>query len=404
EISHRVAVKLLNPGSRHPGLYARFIAERQILAGLSHPNIARLLDAGRREDGQPWFVMEYVEGRPIDAFAERLSSASRIHLFLKVCAAVSYMHRHLVVHRDLKPANILVTAEGEPKLVDFGIAKPLDGGPPLTAESSHTAILTPDFASPEQVTGGPITTAADVYSLGAVLYKILTGASPHQFESGSAAQLISAISTGKIFPPSRLSPGLSADLDAIVMKALRKEPQERYSSVDAFADDLRAFLDGRPVRARSGGLCYRMRRSFRRHWFAVTAALLVLVSLSAGIFVVNSQRAIAARRFAQLRQFSKQVIDAESTIGTLPGSVQVRNGLVSATLEYLERLSRDAGGDLDLAQEIAEGYWRMARIQGINAEFNLGDQAGAEDNLGKAESFIRKVLAYRPQDPNALFL
>ena len=402
EVSHRVAVKLLNPASRDPAAYARFIAERQILAGLSHPNIARLLDAGRREDGQPWLVMEYVEGQSIDAFAKALDLASRLELFLKVCAAVTYLHRHLVVHRDLKPANILVTAEGEPKLVDFGIAKLLDAA--TESSGAATAILTPDFASPEQVTGGPITTAADVYSLGAVLYKILTGASPHQFESGSPAAMVSAISAGEILAPSRLASGVNPDLDAILLKALRKEPQERYSSVDAFADDLRAFLEGRPVRARSGNSWYRLRRRLRRNWLPVTAALLVTLSLSAGMFVVNRQRAIAARRFTQLRQFSKQVIDAETTIGTLPGSVQVRKGLVSATLEYLERLSREAHGDLDLAQEIAEGYWRMARIQGVNAEFNLGDQSGAEKNLDKADSFIRAVLASRPDDRNALFL
>ena len=233
---------------------------------------------------------------------------------------------------------------------------------------------------------------------------MLTGASPHQFDSGSAAEMVSAISTGKILPPSHLASGIGTDLDAIVMKALRKEPQERYPSVDAFADDLRAFLEGRPVRARSGGSWYRLRRALRRHWLPATAALLVTLSLSAGMVVVNHQRAIAARRFGQLRQFSKQVIDAEAAIGAFPGSVQVRKGLVSATLQYLEGLSRDAHGDLDLAFEIAEGYWRMARIQGVNAEFNLGDQASAEQNLGRAESFIRKVLASRPDDPDALFL
>jgi tetratricopeptide (TPR) repeat protein len=237
-----------------------------------------------------------------------------------------------------------------------------------------------------------------------VLFKILTGASPHQFDSASPAEMISAISAGKILPPSRLAPDVNRDLDAIVMKALRKEPQERYSSVDAFADDLRACLEGRPVRARCGGLCYRMRRALRRCWLPVTATLLVILGLSAGLVVINRQRAIAARRFTQLRQFSKQVIDAESAIGTRTGSVQVRKGLVSATLQYLERLSRESHGDVNLAQEIAEGYWRMARIQGVNAEFNMGDQAGAEQNLRNAESFVRKVLAGRPNDPNALFL
>jgi serine/threonine protein kinase len=254
EVTHKAAVKLLRPGADDPQIRQRFMAERQILATLSHPNIASLLDAGHREDGQPYLLMEYVEGKAIDVYTADLGIRQTIRLFLKVCAAVGYLHRNLVVHRDLKPANILVTSEGEPKLLDFGIAKILD----LTTDSTQTSMrmLTPDYASPEQVTGTPITTASDIYSLGAVLYKLLTGASPHQFDDESGGAIASAIFTGRITPPSSLTPGLKSDLESVVMKALRRESQERYATVEQFAEDLENFLEWRPVRARRSDAWY----------------------------------------------------------------------------------------------------------------------------------------------------
>ena len=205
EVAQRVAIKLLRPGADSSRSRERFLAERQILANLSHPNIAKLLDAGHREDGQPYLVMEYIEGKTIDVFTAGSAYGSAVSLFLKVCAAVSYLHRNLVVHRDLKPANILVTAEGEPKLLDFGIAKILD----LISDPGATnmPVLTPNYASPEQALGGAASTATDVYSLGAVLYKLLTGTPPHRFEEDSGTDIVAVISSGKIMPPSELVPG-----------------------------------------------------------------------------------------------------------------------------------------------------------------------------------------------------
>ena len=401
EVTQRVAVKLLRPGADDRQLRHRFLAERQILATLSHPNIARLLDAGHRQDGQPYLVMEYVEGKAIDVFAAGLSTRRKIALFLKVCAAVSYLHRNLVVHRDLKPANILVTNEGEPKLLDFGIAKIVD----LTSDATVTNVrmLTPDYASPEQVGDGVITTATDIYSLGAVLYKLLTDKSPRHSVADSPAAMASAISSGRITPPSKWAPNLKGDLEAVLLKAMRKEPQERYGSVDALAEDLRACLESRPVRARSSDLWYRTRKLLRRNWVTATATALVLASLSTGLFIANRERVIAERRFAQLRQLSNKIIDLERAIRTLPGSIEARRQLVAASLDYLEGLSRDAQGSLDLAQEISDGYWRMARIQGVNTEFNLGDSAKAEESLKKADALIERVLASRPHDRGALF-
>jgi serine/threonine protein kinase len=401
EISQRAAVKLLQPGADDSASRQRFLAERQILASLSHPNISRLLDAGHRDDGQPYLVMEYIEGKAIDVYSAGLGLRAKLKLFLKVCAAVSYLHRNLVVHRDLKPANILVTGDGEPKLLDFGIAKLLDVTRDYSATSANS--FTPDYASPEQATGGPLTTSTDIYSLGAVLYRLLTGESPHRFDDVSAGAIASAISTGTIIPPSKLASEVNGDLETVLMKALRKRPNERYASVDAFAEDLRACLEWRPVQARSDDVWYRTRRNLRRHWMAATATAMVIGSLSAGLYVATRERAVAEQRFAQLQQFSKKVIDIESALGRIPGSVETRERLISASLGYLKDLSYKTSGNLDLAQEISEGYWRLARIQGVNTEFNLGDHSKAEESLAKADALLEMVLRSHPDDRDALF-
>jgi serine/threonine protein kinase len=401
EVHQRVAVKLLRPGADDPQHRKRFLEERQILASLSHPHIARLLDAGHRADGQPYLVMEYVAGKTIDAHVADLSVRQKVALFVKVCSAVAYLHRNLIVHRDLKPQNIMVTEDGEPKLLDFGIAKMLD----LGADSTVTAarILTPDYASPEQVVGNPITTAADIYSLGAVFYKLLTGSAPHQFQGESAMSIALAIAIGKITPPSKLVPDVKGDLELVLMKALRVEPEERYASVDDFAYDLRACLEWRPVQARQGDVWYRTRRWLRRSWMPATASALVVGSLATGLYIANRQRMIAERRFAQIRQLSRRVFDLDSTMRNIPGSVEARQKLVSASLEYLEGLFPEAGNNPDLAQELADGYFRLARIQGVNAQPNLGDSKRAETNLVRADTLMNSVLASRPQNRNALF-
>ena len=401
EVSQRVAVKLLRPDAGLAELNRRFLAEREILAALSHPNIARLLDAGHREDGQPYLVMECVAGKPIDEHGVRLPLRQRIVLFLKVCSAVSYLHRNLVVHRDLKPANILVNDEGEPKLLDFGIAKMLDcvSDPTITA----LRMLTPSYASPEQMTGGAITTATDIYSLGAVLYKLLTNSCPRRPAGNFADGGGSATPGGPIASPSELVPELRGDLEMILMKALRSAPEERYASVDALADDLRAHLECRPVQARSGDRIYRMRRYLARHWVSAAACTLVAASLSAGLYVANHQRRIAEHRFNQLQKLSSRVLDLDLAIRGLPDSAEARRELVAVSVDYLEGLSREAYGNVELASEVAYGYDRLAHIEGVNVEANLGDTAKAEEYLRRAESLIQSVLASRPHDRKALY-
>jgi tetratricopeptide (TPR) repeat protein/predicted Ser/Thr protein kinase len=399
EVNQRVAVKLLPPGAGDPQR-ERFLQERQILATLTHPNIARLLDAGHLENGQPFLVMEYVDGKPIDRFAAGLSVQRKIALFLKVCAAVAYLHRHLVVHRDLKPGNIFVTADAEPKLLDFGIAKLLDLATDMTVTGMR--MLTPDYASPEQVTGGRLTTTTDIYSLGAVLYLLLTGKPAHEFDGRSPDAIASVITARDITRPSNWAPELKGDLEAILLRALRKDPQERYETVEHFTEDLEAFLESRPVRARSGNAGYRARKFLRRYWVPVTAAAVVISSLAAGLYVANRERAIAQRRFADVRQLADKLFDIDGEVRQLPGSTKARQLIVDTSLEYLRRLTDDVQGDPELALEVATAYISVAQVEGVTTGPNLGQSDEAERELKIAEELIQSVLKLQPANRTAL--
>ncbi len=400
EIRHRVAVKLLRPGMDDSYLRARFLAERQILANLSHPNIAVLLDAGHSSGGRPYLVMEYVDGKPIDLYARDLPVRAKIRLFLKVCAAIGYLHRNLIVHRDLKPSNILVTTEGEPKLLDFGIASMLD----LATDSTVTGMrmLTPEYASPEQVDGQRVSTATDIYSLGALLYKLLTDSPPHRFETNSAEAMISSILRGQIAPPSRIRPLLKGDLDMIVLRALRREPRERYSTVDQFSDDLENYLESRPIRARRGEMIYQARKFMRRHWLPVAAAGLGLIGMTAGLVAADRQRAVAQQRFTQVRQLSNKLFDIDAEARKLPGSTTTRQLIARTSQDYLSRLSADAQGDAGLALDLGTAYMRLARVQGVPTSANLGQIDQADASLQTAQKLMRFVIADEPSDRLAL--
>jgi predicted Ser/Thr protein kinase/tetratricopeptide (TPR) repeat protein len=402
EVTQRLAVKLLPPGAGDPQR-ERFLQERQILASLAHPNIARMLDAGHLASGQPFLAMEYVAGKPIDAFAAGLSVRQKVALFLKVCAAAAYLHRNLIVHRDLKPGNILVTSDGEPKLLDFGIAKILDVATDVTMTSMR--MLTPDYASPEQVMGGRVTTATDIYSLGAVLYLLLTGKHAHEFEDHSPETIARTVASREVTRPSHWAPELKGDLESILLKALRKDPLERYGTVEQLADDLEAFLESRTVRARSGNAWYRTRKFVRRYWMPVTAAALVIASLSAGLYAANRQRLVAERRFSQLRQLAHQVIfDLYDTIDRLPGAIDAQTKLVATATQYLAGLGADAIRDRQLALEVADSYIQLARIQGVPAWNNLGQYTAALENLRKAEGLLDPIVAADPHDRYAIYL
>lgn len=318
EIKRKVAIKLIKSGASSEVYVQRFHRERKVLAIQTHPNIARLFDSGTTADGLPYFVMEFVEGVPIDRYCDQhaFTVKQRLELFLKVCAAVSSAHRHLIIHRDLKPSNILVTQQGELKLLDFGIAKPLDHertGDETLQTTPASRFLTPEFASPEQILGKPVSTAADIYSLGVLLYYLLTSRLPIQFRTGSPFEWEKAAAEGRIDKPStvvgrdddktadaarhrRTSPQklrklLSGEIDNIVAKALNKEPERRYVTVQQFSDDINRFLAGLPVLAQADTLAYRMRKFMGRHRLAVAAAGIVGLSLvSAVIGIVYQAR------------------------------------------------------------------------------------------------------------------
>ena len=280
----RVAIKLIKRGMDTDQVLARFNAERRILASLEHPNIARLLDGGATDDGLPYFAMEYIDGQPIDRFAaeRKLTIEARLHLFLDVCDAVAHAHAQGVIHRDIKPLNILVTAGGVPKLLDFGIAKVLRSGDEATSTVTGFRLLTPDYASPEQVEGRHATVASDVYSLGVVLYELLTGRSPYRLASREPREIAAAVCTTDPEPPSRAATrpqagALRGDLDTIALTALRKEPARRYPTVTALAEDVRRHLAGLPVLARGDSMGYRAGKFLRRHRTVVAASLLAAV-------------------------------------------------------------------------------------------------------------------------------
>jgi serine/threonine protein kinase len=394
EVVQRVAIKLLRPSADSSRSRERFLAERQILANLSHPNIAKLLDAGHREDGQPYLVMEYIDGTTIDVFTAGLGIRLTVSLFLKVCAAVSDLHRNLVVHRDLKPANILVTAEGEPKLLDFGIAKILD----LISDPGATnmPVLTPNYASPEQALGGAASTATDVYSLGAVLYKLLTGAPPHRFEEDSGTDIVAVISSGKITPPSELAPGLKGDLEIVLLKALRREPQERYATVEQFSEDLENYLESRPIRARRRDTWYQARKFLRRRWLPVGAVSVAIASLCAGVFVANRERSIAQERFMQVRQLASRFIELHDDVAKLPGSTKIREKMVTTALDYLHSLSRSTDNNAKLLNEIGQVYEKVGQAQGAPGQPNLGRADDALESFRNAIGFESRAAALDP--------
>jgi len=413
-----VALKVVRTGQDFDSVIHRFKNERQILATLEHPNIARLLDGGTTESGAPYFVMELIEGQPITEYCDqrKLSVGERLLLFSQVCAAVHYAHQRLIIHRDIKPGNILVTPDGSPKLLDFGIAK-IIAVDSISAAGDRTLpefrIFTPRYASPEQIAGQPMTTAADVYSLGVVLYELLTGASPYGATGTSVHEIADAVCTREPRKPSlivlspataanaqtpdittaadargtipgKLSKQLGGDLDNIILMALRKEPARRYASVEQFAEDIRRSLNNLPVAARHDSIRYRTTKFIHRHSVGVAASLAVGISLVSGLGialhernVARQQRARAERRFNDVRSLANSLIfDVHDSIKELPGSTPARKMIVDRALEYLNGLVQESAGDLGLQRELAAAYERVGAVQGDYLENNLGDSEG----------------------------
>jgi tetratricopeptide (TPR) repeat protein/tRNA A-37 threonylcarbamoyl transferase component Bud32 len=406
EFEKSVAIKQIRTGFDAAFIVARFRSERQILASLEHPNIARLLDGGATRDGLPYLIMEYVNGVPPLEYCERhkLSIPRRLAMFRQVCAAVHYAHQRMVIHRDLKPGNILVTADGIPKLLDFGIAKVFSPDPAQNAEAAtETAMqmMTARYSSPEQVRGEPVTTASDVYSLGVILYELLTGQSPYREVNRPAHELLTAVCNEEPARPSLRLRELRGDLDNIILKALKKNPADRYASVDQFSEDIFRHLEGRPVQARGDAALYVAAKFIQRNKVAAAASFIVLIISIASFVAVARARARAEARFNDVRQLAHSVMfDYHDAIERLPGSTPVRARLVKDALRYLDTLSKDSDTP-ELQREIVEAYVRVSSVQGDDYNSNLGDAAGAMNSSRKAVTGAEKLLK-QDQSPRSL--
>jgi tetratricopeptide (TPR) repeat protein len=418
QFEQQVAIKLIDLPLATGLFRDRFRQERQILAGLQHPFIARLLDGGVTASGDLYLAMEYVDGVPIHRFCaeKHLTEAQRLTLFLRVCEAVEFAHQNLVVHRDLKPDNILVADDGTPRLLDFGTAKLLSPtlavpGSELTREGYQS--FTPQYASPEQVLGNPITTASDTYSLGVLLYLILTGAMPYDLKEFTTAEMLRAICEESPRRPSQATGAddrLDADLEAILLKALRKEPRERYLTAEQLASDIRAYLGGQPVAARQGTLRYRTCKFARRNRLALAGAAFLAVTLVAGVAgvawqarVADAERRKAEARSADLRLLSNSLLsELDEAIKQLPGSTGVQKLLVTRVLEHLDRMAQDAQGDRLTRLDLVDAYVRLGNIQGNPYDQNLGDPDGGLSSLDKAIALAEPLAPDGSSDQKAL--
>ena len=426
----RVAIKLVDRAMLSRRSAELFRHERQILADLEHPNIARLLDGGAHEDGSPYLVMEFVEGETITKYCDshQLSIEERLGLFQKICSAVHFAHQNLVIHRDIKPANILVTRDGEPKLLDFGIAKMMGSG----AETQTMGAMTPAYASPEQLRGELVTTATDVYSLGLVLYELLTGRYAYErFTSPARRQQAilqddlerpseivkrassdqTKVSTGALrqLTIEKLVQRLGGDLESIVAKATAKKPEHRYSSVAQFSEDIARHLRGEAVIAHQNTVVYRWAKFVRRHKVGVATAALIFILFSVGLGLVvradrraEAERAIAERRFSDLRSLATSLMfEIHDSIRDLPGATPARKLVVSKALQYLDALSKDASTDIGLQRELATAYQRIGDVQGGSADANLGDTQGAIESYRKSLQIRESIGRMRPHDSQA---
>lgn len=459
KFQQKVALKLLKREMNTAALRRRFQQEREILASLDHPNIARLLDAGTTDDSIPYIAMEYVEGLPVDIYCRKndLELDRKLDLFREVCSVVGFAHRNLVVHRDLKPSNILVTIDGTPKLLDFGISKILTGEILNVDSATVTKLgaMTPTYASPEQIQSKSVTTATDIYSLGVILYELLCGHRPFETKEGDLQEIVKAVieidpplpstlvyTDSKLldpqFParneisengiselsttghnvdhkttsdrsrdtfPARVNSSASrlrGDLDNIVLKALRKEPERRYSSAENFSEDIKRHLKGLPVTARPNTFSYRAEKFFKRNKASAVVGGLLLIAIISGLTatiwqarVAQTERAKAERRFNDVRKLANSFLfNLSPKIEKLPGSTPARKELVSLALEYLESLSKESGDDLELQRELAAAYEKVGDVQGNPSNPNIGDTKGALESYGKALK-IRRALSER---------
>ena len=414
-----VAIKIIHSTALSSRAVTLFEQERQILSDLKHPNIAGLLDGGTTDGGLPYVVMEYVEGIPLDAYVRRqdLDIEECLDLFQQICSAVSYAHECLVIHRDIKPENILVTNDGQPKLLDFGIAKTF-GDATADGEREMELAFTPSYASPEQITGQKLTTVSDVYSLGIVLYQCLCGERPFNSSGMNTAQLKQLVTQQKFDKPSqRLKQRgnkrwkiLKGDLDAIVLRALSVDTAERYPSVAAFAEDIQRYRTGLPVAARDGTSWYRLRKFVWRHKWLAAAATVAAIALSASYIITLKQYHIAVAqreradlRFDQARELAQKVFyDVYDLMKDVQGTLNAREALAEVGVDYLDKLAQDPYAPDDILLDLGAQYTRLSDLYGGIGIANLGDTERSMTLLFKAEKVLRQLLARHPDDRQAL--
>ncbi len=407
----RVAIKVLSRGLNTDELLRRFESERRMLARLQHPGIVRLLDGGATEDGLPYFAMEYVEGTPLIEFARTrgLALNARIALLAEVCDAVEYAHRNLVLHRDLKPANILVDGAGRPRLLDFGIAQALDRDPTEGSTRTSERRLTPQYASPEQILGRPLSSASDVYALGVILCELLTGFRPIEVGALDVVRLLEAEPRlpSTLVSDAHLRKTLRGDLDTIVLKALQKEPERRYPGPGVLADDLRCYLRGLPVAARPDTVRYRLTKFARRNRVAVVVAAVGVAATVLGVAATTYQAGVASiereravRRFNQTRKLARALVfDIHDSVMNLPGSTKARGLIVDRSLEFFDEIAADPGSDPFLIREVAQAYVKVGDVQGLPRFANLGDRDGALASYSKSQNLLDSIASAFESDP-----
>ena len=439
DFSQHVALKLIKRGMDTDAVLRRFLMERQILAGLEHPNIARLFDGGSTSDGRPYLVMEYVQGESIKEFCKKrnFDIKDRLKLFTKVCAAISYAHQQLIVHRDIKPSNIIVSTSGEPKLLDFGIAKLLspdrtDATVERTATQFH--VMTPEYASPEQWCGKMTTTTTDVYSLGVVLYELLTGTRPFRFKGKSHLEIENAILSDQPLRPSACAQGtesgnhrhstaaarknadtsfvnrfrnpqrssrrLKGDLDNIILQAIRREPERRYQSVVEFSDDIQRYLKGLPVKATSDTFGYRAGKFIKRHRAIVTATmafvllLIISTTLTGWQYLdARAQRTKAEGRLNELRAVAKSLLtETNGALKKLPEGLEIRKSIVEKSVAVLDKLAAEETNDPNFLNELADAYDELGRIR----HWQFHQSRLALSDLNKALQLRMRAIALAP--------
>ena len=465
KFDQKVALKFLKRELNTAALRRRFKQEREILTSLEHPNIARLIDAGTTDNKIPYFAMEYVEGLPIDEYCRKnkLNLNQRLDLFRIVCSAVDFAHRNLIVHRDLKPSNVLVSENGTPKLLDFGISKILseEFEQVNSATVTKLGVMTPGYASPEQLQSKSVTTATDIYSLGIILFELLSGHRPFESKEADLQQIFQAVLENEPPLPSAMietvsktlkqiteaktelkpaenkdlntklnkldretgqnrlqytisadanfnSQSLRGDLDNIVLKAIRKEPERRYSSAENFSEDIKKYLRGLPVSARQNTFSYRAEKFVKRNRASVFAGLLIFIAVLGGIAATLWQSRIAQiesmkseKRFGDVRALANSFLfEFSPLIENLPGSTPARKLLVTRALEYLNNLSAEAGNDWQLQSELAKAYEKVGDVQGSPYSPNIGDTKGALESYEKARVISKNILDREPDNPS----